>query len=102
MAKKNTHSRLINDLAKRLEDSSHDYILNKEIMYGIHRTGNIGEIDLLATSDNNKYKIICEMKSRDTDRTRAKAMKQLSRAKRYMRGKIYTFYVTPTCLEWIR
>ncbi len=59
MSKKNTHSKLINDLAKRLEDSlSHDYILNKEIFYGVGPTQVAGEMDLLATHDRNKYRLI--------------------------------------------
>jgi hypothetical protein len=60
-----------------------------------------GEIDLLMIRENKV--MIFEMKSEDNAKLRKKARKQLDRAKKYFPEKeVYTFYVTPNKIKFLK
>lgn len=70
-----------------------------------------GEADIIALARDKKYAVVVEVKTHDTDKSRAKAYRQLNRVEKYVRQafgtervfKIYAYWQGNNVkTEWVR
>lgn len=98
--RRDIHQRRINHLAERLKRSEVPYSeIRKNLTYGGTRQGVEGEIDLLAKYKN--YVLIFEVKTRGSLNEYMKALDQLERAKKQFEERVFTFYDSPSGIQWI-
>ena len=104
--KNSIHYKIISQLEKRLIENPFYYNVerNKEYCFKTFNKANIdGEIDLMATHNRNLF--IFEIKSNDSQKNQHKAIKQLKASRRKYENsfnKIFTFYVTPNEIKYMR
>ena len=105
--KKSIHERTVSDLENRLLFDNFDYsriITHKEYCFGNFNQSHLdGEIDVLAMK--GKYRLVFEVKSTNHPKSYCKARKQLERARRLYENegfRVFTFYVTPKQMRWLK
>ncbi len=88
----NVHNKGLNQIVKRLQDSSLDYIIKKNLEYG-PKYQTTGELDVIAV--HGKYTLIFEYKSNGKKKHKVHAREQLLRVKNHLHnlGHLKLFYV---------